>query len=494
MKNKILKVLIIILFLNLPILDMLRATPFKDFEIFGFAFIELINIILIGVSFCITLTKCSKKNILFLGLYFLLLVIYVCFHYFNMLHFDTNIYSKTQFNFFRETFYILRAYVLPIILLFVLILNREIFNKKFYLSTIKYLTIFISFSIIILDVLQLSYPSYDDIVDLKYAPSILQIFKYSGNPQDLLAKGWFDSANEISIILFALLPINIFILYNEKKIHNFILLIVQLFAMILLGTRTSAYGSILIPLFCLVLYIFFLSINKNKWDFSFISKFILTIVITCIIFICAPFRQFKREIDPSRLEISNEEKLSELLNEYKTDDERVGALSNKLYDFGINAEIEEVYPIDNDLEFWINISKRDLSINNDNRILKHDVIRRIKERNNNFGDTLFGMGFTLNFMDVEMDYVYQYYLFGIIGIIMLMGIYFISYFKSIIIFFKKFKSKFNFGNVILFMPVMLELIVAYFSGHAFGMVTPMFVLALNLGILRIYVVGDDDEI
>lgn len=493
MKNKLLKILVVILLLNLPILDILRATSFKDVEVFGFALIELVNIILIGISFIITLTKCNKKNILFLGLYFGLLIMYLGMHYFNMIQFDTNIYSKTEFNLFRETFYILRAYVLPVILLFVLIVNKDVFNKKFYAFVIKYLIAFISFSIIVLDLLHLSYPSYDDIVDLKYVPSFLNFYNYSGNPQELLAKGWFDSANEISIILFVLLPINIFLLYKEKKVFNVILFFGQLFTMIVLGTRTSAYGSLLVPFFCLGLYMFFVAIHKNKLDFSFLSKFVISLVIICVVFIMAPFRQFKREIDPSRLEISNKDKILKLLNEYHTDEEIEKAISDNLYEFGINPEIEEVYPIGSDLDFWLDISKRDLSINNDNRILKHDVIKRIKERNNNFGDNLFGMGFTLNFMDVEMDYVYQYYIFGVIGILLLMGVYFVSYCKSVILFFKKFKKKFKFEYVLLFMPAMLEFVVAYFSGHAFGMVTPMFVLALVLALLRFYMVGDDNE-
>lgn len=493
MKDKMLKICVLILFLNLPILDILRATSFKDVELFGFAVIELVNIILIGIAFLLTLTRSKKKNFLWIGIYFVLFMIYFICHYYNMLHFDTNIYAETEFNLLRELFYIFRAYLLPVLLLFILIINKDIFNKHFYAFTVKYLIAFISFSIIILDFLNLSYPSYDDIVDLKYAPSIFHYLNYSGDPQDLLAKGWFDSANEISVILFALLPINIFLLLKEKKKHNLVLFISQLFAMLLLGTRTSSIGCILITFVCLILYLFFITVKKNKFDLAFFTKLTIVFCLTFVAFIYAPFRQFKREVEPSRLEISNEEKLSKLLNTYQTDEERAKAISDNLYEFGINPLIEEVYPIEKDLEFWLKIAKRDLVLNNDNRIMKRDVIGRIKMRNHNFGDDMVGMGFTLNFMDVEQDYIYQYYLFGFFGLLLLIGIYFLSYIKSLGLFFKDFKNKFRFEYVILFMPSLLELIVAYFTGHTFGMVTPMFVLSLTLGFMRIYMVGDKLE-
>lgn len=494
MKNKLLKILIIILFVSLPISDMLRNTSFKDIELLGISIPELLNLLVIGISFIITLTKINRKKTYFLLIYLLILGIYLFLHYQNILKFDPNIYTIPNYSFFKETLYILRIYFFPILVILILIWNKDVFDKKFYSFVAKYLIAFISFSIIILDILKLSYPSYEDIVDVTYVPySILDFYKYSGNPEDLLAKGWFGSANEISVILFALLPINIFLLYKENKINNVVIFTSQLLSMIIVGTRTSAYGSILIPCICLMLYMFFVSIKKNKFNFNFFLKFIIPFIFISIVFVYAPFRQYRRSIDSSRLEISNSDRISELLSNLDSDEDKIKAIKDHLYDFGISTDVEKLYPVDNDLSFWIEICKRDLSLNNNNRILKNDIVRRIKVRNNNSNDTFLGMHFLLDYMNIEKDYIYQYYLLGIIGLILSIGVYYTFYISAIIKLFKNFKEKFKFENILLFMAVSLELLIAYFSGHTFGTFFPMFILSLLISILNFYVVGDNYE-
>ena len=72
-KDKLIKLLITILLIQLPFLDMIRTTSFRHFEIFGISLIELVNIVLIGVALIATilkLWKCDKKkNILYLFLF-----------------------------------------------------------------------------------------------------------------------------------------------------------------------------------------------------------------------------------------------------------------------------------------------------------------------------------------------------------------------------------------------------------------------------------------
>ena len=54
-------------------------------------------------------------------------------------------------------------------------------------------------------------------------------------------------------------------------------------------------------------------------------------------------------------------------------------------------------------------------------------------------DNLFGIGYTSNLVDMERDYVYQYYLFGIFGIILLILIYIFFYIFNVL---KIFDSKY----------------------------------------------------
>ena len=114
--------------------------------------------------------------------------------------------------------------------------------------------------------------------------------------------------------------------------------------------------------------------------------------------------------------------------------------------------------------------------------MKADILARVKERNNNDLDTYFGLGYTLNMIDGERDYVYQYYLFGIIGIIVLMGPYFAMLLYLIFKALFNLKKCFKLDVACSLMGVLLCLLIAYYSGHVFGWVSPMMWLTVMIGI------------
>lgn len=215
-KEKILKILISILLINLPFLDMLRTTNFKNIEVFNLALIELINIVLIGISFILTFFKIEKKKFIKIFVYFVILGIYIYLHYKNVLLFDKNIFQKANPNFFIETFYIIRVYLMPIVLMFILYENKDIFSKDYYFKIIKVIVSVICLSILILNILKLSYISYSETKEfVKY--NIFDYFKCRSNYKLLTSRGWFDSANEISAILFMIFPINVYLFFKEQK-------------------------------------------------------------------------------------------------------------------------------------------------------------------------------------------------------------------------------------------------------------------------------------
>ena len=98
-------------------------------------------------------------------------------------------------------------------------------------------------------------------------------------------------------------------------------------------------------------------------------------------------------------------------------------------------------------------------------------MQRIMHQNNNKYDKLLGMGYTIGTMDMEKDYVYQYYLFGGVGLFLLIGVYIFFYIYNILKIFKK--SYFNYNFCITLIPPFLGLVACYFSGHLFGWVSPM---------------------
>ena len=377
-----------------------------------------------------------------------------------------------------ESFYIFRVYVLPLLLIFILLANKDIFNKEFYFKVVKIVICEISFSILILNILKLSYISYSP--SHKFITNnMFNYFLYNGNYRQLASRGWFDSANELSAILIMLLPINLYLYYIENKKFNLVLLIFQILSMILLGTRIAALGSVLVTFFSLLIYIVIQYINKKKLNYSFLkSTFIISIVLTAYMTI-SPFMFGKIENDFHIFSTSNDLLYGEIDKEKEVKTITDFIYKNK-YKFGINETFLKLYPPIKDIEFWKMIIKRNPAINNNSRVIKVDIISRIKERNSNKMDTLFGLGYTLNFLDLERDYVNQYYTFGIFGIILFVAPYLIILIVNIIKILFSFKKYFNFGNILFIMSVCLGLLSAYLSGHVFGWVSPMMYLAMCL--------------
>ena len=83
-----------------------------------------------------------------------------------------------------------------------------------------------------------------------------------------------------------------------------------------------------------------------------------------------------------------------------------------------------------------------------------------------------------NIPDIERDYVYQFFIFGILGIIILIGPYIFINIKILINSLKQFKYE----NLLCLASVFSILAVAYLSGHVLGWSFPMFILVFITGL------------
>lgn len=496
-KNDIIKTLITIVFILLPIIDILRATTVKDIELFGFAIIELINIILIGLAFLLSLTKFTKKEFKYLLISAIIFIIYAFFHIRNIYRFNTSILKDSQINGLIELYYMLRVYILPFFLGCTLLKNREIFDKKYYLNISKYLIFIISSIIILCNIFRFSYGTYisNKVGYLINTTNFFDVFSTNNNYEQLLTMGLFYSGNQIAIILLMLLPINIYNMYLKKNIKSLLLVIIQAVSMIIVGTKISALGSILTIVASFFAYIFFVIIKKEKLNKKYLYLSIVSIIISTTICILSPFaRVLDNKINKVDFnQSSNKEEINETyktLNDNVNDDEFIKIMKEKNYVFKISEIFYEIYPIENDIDFWRAISKRDRSINNDYRKLKTDIIKRIKERNNNKLDSLFGFGYTINFMDIERDYVYQYYLFGVFGLLIFVAPYIFFFVSNSITTLKP--KKFNYCNIIILMSSFFGLVSGYLTGHLFGWTSPMLILTMVTCLGRIMIKNDQN--
>lgn len=491
MKDKTIKILISLQFILFPFLDMLRTTNFKNIEFLGISLIEFVNILIIGTALILTLIKMIKRKKIYifgLVLYLIICLLYILFHYKHIITFDTTIFERASFNFITETFYICRVYILPLMLLFVLYNNRDILDKKFYLKISKIVIAIISFSIVILDFFKISYISYSANHDF-VSHNFIDYFLYSGDYKLLSARGWFDSANELSAILLMLFPINIYSLYKEQSKFNIILFIAQFLAMIILGTRTAALGSVMICIAIGISYIFLVIIKQEKYNYTFVKNFGI-ISLVCAAYMCISPFMFGRINDSNYdFSVQNESAYKEIedIKNIEDEEELEEIFAKYSSEYLINEAFLKMYPITNDKEFWISMAKRDRALNNNSRIMKTDILARVKERNNNSMDTYYGLGYTLNFMDIERDYVYQYYLFGIFGLILFICPYFILLIISLVKVLKHLFDYIKIPTIIFFMSPVLGLTIAYLSGHVFGWVSPMMFLVFTFGLLNFFV-------
>ncbi len=476
--KKLIKYSILILFIMAPIIDCLRRTPIKDIEVLGFSIIELFNIIIICYTTFLTLIniKNKKKEFLPLIVYSLILLGYIILHCINIMHFNSTIFPDSTPNIITETYYIIRVYYMPVLLLFTLIKNKDIFNLEFYSKLVKILICIISLSIVLLNIFKLSYATYAATNDSFVKYNIFDFYKSSDSPKLLSTRGWFDSGNEISAILLMLFPINIYLLYKENKKSNVFLYIIQFLSMIILGTRVSSIGAILITIATILINIFTKFISHDKLNI----KIIICGLLCTTYFFFSPIGTYIMEYTPSDYNIEDEH--SEHLKTITDEKELSDYIANSLYEFRINEEFIELYPIESDPIFWKSIALRNRNLNNDSRIMKTTIIKRIKERNNNKFDTLLGMGYTINFMDLERDYVYQYYLFGLLGIILIIPQLFI-YLKETIKSLKNLRHISLLLTALIIMSPTLGFIVAYYSGHVFGWISPSYILVLTIAIL-----------
>ena len=204
--------------------------------------------------------------------------------------------------------------------------------------------------------------------------------------------------------------------------------------MIILGTRVSSIGAILITIIAIIINVFSNSLKHNRINY----KIIIYGLLCTIYFFISPVGVYLLDYTVPNYNIEDEH--NECLKKLTDEKEISEYITNSLYDFRIDKAFIELYPIENDIYFWKEIALRNRNLNNDSRVMKTTIIKRIYEKNNNKYDKFLGMGYTINFMDLERDYVYQYYLFGIFGIILIlpqvllyikMGIYYLKNIKNI---------------------------------------------------------------
>lgn len=320
--------------------------------------------------------------------------------------------------------------------------------KNKILQIIKSLVLTISLVIIVSNLFVFSYGNYSDI------PIKANFFEWF-NPnstydyKDLSSKGLFEFGNQISAVLIMFLPFIIYTVIKKFNFINYFTLVYNTFALILLCTRVSVFGILIVFVYTLFTFIFISFIQKR--NFRFKCYIPLLLILLCYGLLLPLNPMFDRlDEHSSIIKYSNPqssdlidtnistspENSTTIINDTISPDISNTNNSQHMVDFIKNNFEEkqlpkqfilERYPYMYDLEFWYNFLQKDMVQTTDNRYIELSLIKRVVEINNNPMDKWFGITNTRlqNVFNIERDFVVQYYALGILGLILVFAPYFI---------------------------------------------------------------------
>ena len=459
-KNLNLKNFIILFIIILPIFDLV---------FFYNKITTLIKIIFVLTLFIITLIKYKdKKSIILFLIYFLIILLYFFIH-----NYHCTTLKIIEYNTFKELLYFIKM-TTPFIFMYVVYKNILKANEINFIY--KALILFISGSIVLSNLLCISLKSYTvGLIPTNIFHWFLDAYE-NYNYMDLASKGWFYFANHIIAILIMFIPI-MFYIYNKKNNkRNLILFILLFLSLIMLGNKTSVFGSYIIIISILLLYLIFTKILKTE---IFIKKIFLNLIIIILIYPIFIYHS------PAYARVITKEGT---LQNYKYNEPSKQTKYSYILDNYKGKKIPEQFIMDSysykeDPDFWIKIFQYPESQRINYRFLEEQMLKRVIERNNNKYDKYFGIGYDrqMNIFNLEIDYKSQYYSVGLIGLIIFIFPYFLLLGYFIIKIFNS--KKFTLLNLLLIYSICLLLSIAYFTGNLLNSLSVTLPLSIIYGII-----------
>lgn len=429
-----------------------------DLHIFYNRFATLIRLFLILIFFGISFIKFSSKKDRFkLIVYLLFVLLYTILH----LIFVDNYLVEELLYIFKMT---------SNVLLFYSVYSVNIDYKK-SIKFIKIILWFICGSIVLCNFFKLGYSSYS-FNYLKY--NIFDWFKnINGYFEDFSGKGFFHLANQIVGVVLLFYPMLINEVKENKKVVDIVLLNVCSLSMLMIGNRTSSAGPLIILIFSFVIYLFLVTIKREKLSIKYILILVFSMIFINIFLYNAPIvkrDKYYNDLDNSVADVNKEDYII--------------TTRDTLLDKNLNINfIDNYYPYDQDQEFWDNLVNSNIDFK-DSRLIELKIAQRLVELSDNKLYKFVGIGYykIISVCNIERDYVMQYYSVGILGLVIFIGFYFIIYIKMLFKVFINLDKKFNYLNIMLLSGIGINLIVAYLSGNILNALSSTIPLTICLGI------------
>ena len=449
--------------------------------------------------------KNKKKVGILFGIYIVIFGIYFIIHCKNAYVIQNSIHLTDNFYFsIKDELVYTLTLLIPLVYVYVFHLsniNETILKKiTITLSSLTALPIFIS-NLFIFG--KSTYQGYT--LDNFLSWFSLPFTRYYHHPRKYATKFFFEEGNTIGILMLMVLPFLYYFFYKEKnktkKTLIGLLILIHSLAMIILSTRLATYCSILIPIAMLVIYILLIILKKEKIQKLYICFLILVTALSAFIIPYSPAYQnqlidaddyvFIKGDENQRTEAKDLLKDADKLEKWSKAWRDFYVYMFEDYQFLMNVTppvyYTSWYSYEYDPEFWVDlIFNYELEERVNGRQIE-TIFTKYKWDELTTSQKLTGFGYG-TFMRggilIERDFVQQYYSYGPIGVILLMGAWLILLaYCGIKILLGYKKGKWTYLNIITLMSLSLGYISSYVSGHTFDELTTSLFISLCLGYL-----------
>ena len=511
MKKKNYDKYILLLGFLLPFMDIYRSTVGNKFQLFGFSFVELFNFLFTFILLILLFLKSkqdnkkifSKKTIPIIIVY----GIYILLHILHILSFKGYIYINENISMIVELYYVVRAYILPLIVLFVYM--KSDLKTIDIMDTLSKISLIFSLIIVISNVFKFSYVGYSSNYEgnITITGNIFSWFNnIKGNDIDLYtSKGLFYSTNQLSAILGSLLFISAFYTLLKNDCKYYLSFLIKLIAALMLSTKTAFFAitfSILsVFVYALIEYVFY----KKKILKIRCLFFVLEFCFLLFLFSYSPVKYKMQgyitniknnennvvssdssECDYLIDELSSKCNLSldAILKKGDVDNSEKEYLS--LYiekcpqKFSVPKTYVEFYPVKENFNFWFDTIKQNTSFLTNYRGFKMSMYEDILNKHDDKMDKWLGIGYSSNFPYLERDFIGQEVWLGKIGMFLVTMPYVTIFALSLISLLIHLKKKINIFTCSFLLASTYMILSSILAGHVFGIFLTTSILSLLL--------------
>lgn len=330
--------------------------------------------------------------------------------------------------------------------------------------------------IVVTNIFNLDYMSYKFGSTDNPEGSILSWF-YSDITKDnwrlFTSRGLFSSGNSLAAFLTLTLPVTVYISFKDKSNLTFILMFFQLVAMLLVSTKVSVFGAILLTVITLLIIVFGNIVRKRKFN---ILKWSITALIAVVFSVLFAFSPFFAMLDGIESEIYVEGENDNSALEGVSPDANIGEISKEIKLEFIESNFDnqsipkeyvyEFYDYTEHTDFWFELI-RDVEFEkrNTGRKIKILILEDVVKTKGSVLDRLVGIGGVSLYPETDISYIY--YSLGIFGVILFLAPFILVLLATIVkILFDLFKLRFSSLTVVLTLCLGFLLFASHFAGHA----------------------------